>query len=307
MESLLDSIKLISDRLEKIKELSILTGIPEIDNIPLKNDYLQILGNTELSNLYNQFHKWVPQCTTLYDDRIDRDIKYGDLYMSMTIKFPTQYVRKNLPVEMNKFLIQYNINDTTLEIFVRIQTNQILGEEQDHKSDNKLTTRIRPHGWIDPNLPENFEGNYLQRNVLVGIFDVDDVNMSNEVEINKMKPFALHLHDNQASPRGMGVGIIGKKNSISESFWSLIIDHNPNTGTRPNPLVNLQQRAIATLHWIYTPQSDWEERAKASFPVYVPKTDLENDLLEHYAFRSDNYYEIKINTWKELYSYLKKK
>ena len=96
-----------------------------------------------------------------------------------------------------------------------------------------------------------------------------------------MITFELYLHGNLASPRGMGIKILGKKNNISESFWSLVIDHEPNKEQFHISSKTLPKRAVATLHWVYVPKRGW-----------------------HFNVLNRNN-TLKIHTWKELYNYLK--
>ncbi|QKF94748.1 hypothetical protein QKU48_gp1290 [Fadolivirus algeromassiliense] len=287
MDKILDDIYLIQNRnkiiTELVNQLENQSYNKEFDDmvVDYKNNIVTV--NTTLSLLYSYFtgDPWVPKCTTLWDYSRNGGMGPTNVFPMIIVNFPINTIKKNLSQDILDNLKKYDIHDNNLEIFLNIQSANTIGEFEDHLNGTPPTTRIRPHGWADPDMPLVFKGSRINRNFMVGIFDPEYLDIEDEVKIYRMTSFNLHLHDQLASPRNMGIRLPGTKikleptpyedtikvtESRNESFWTLVIDH-----TQPID----KRRAVVTLHWLY---SD-----------------------------NNSFYGLSdMKTWKELYEYIKK-
>lgn len=159
------------------------------------------------------------------------------------------YVPKDI---LNK-LKSYKIDPKDIKLCWIVQDGFVLGQNEETTGNSvrdKGFTRLKAHGFAAPDAPEYFSGDLVNRNFLHGIFEPDDIKISEaDLKINELLSFPVHVHDGALSPPGMAKIAISSK-SPSQSFWSLVIDdkHKP-------------VRANITLHWVL----GYEKRSKKTY------------------------------------------
>ncbi len=194
------------------------------------------LVNTELSNYYGGI---VPKTTVLMDYPKSANAPYQDSLLVIQLESAFE---ATLPASLRAELASRGLlNKGLVKIFVNVQGNYDLGEEEDHQHDGSpLTTRLKAHGGVDPDGPAQYSGTRYNKNVQIGIYDAD-FDISDEVPLNALRSFNVHLHDSVFSPRNARIKL--GKNSPSQSFWSLALD---------------DRHTIVTLHWVLD-QADEKE------------------------------------------------
>jgi hypothetical protein len=266
-----------------------------LDQTPLTSDRNKVLMGTVLSDLYSGQGHWIPKCTTLWD--YPASAQFGpDIFHALVIKLPTPTVQDQLPEKIKELLKIQGVEN--LDVFFHAQRAGGLGESEDHTDGSPKTTRLRPHGWADPDVPNAFVGDRVNRNFLVGIFDLDHPEMEDEVKVDTLLPFNLHTHDSLASPRNMRIKLV---NDSSSSFWSLVIDHENPAGTK---------RAVATLHWLMgsnrvLSHDDLFEIIEVPDPNGGTGIGDEEVGIEDLGISIT--YKLKYKTWGELFGFLKTK
>jgi hypothetical protein len=164
------------------------------------------------------------------------------LKSTLAIKFNNTFLDK-LPLNIKKTINKYKVFNNNVDIFFILEPLSQIGEKENHigQASNQHTSRLKAHFWLDPDACLDLPGDRLNTNILYGVFDSDfDISLleegTNGVELNKMKYFNVHIHDNSLSPKTAGIKIDTAK---SQSFWSLVIDDKNSDNVI---------RANATLH-----------------------------------------------------------
>lgn len=204
-----------------------------------------LIGGHRVNLTVNKMYGGVyPNCPLVSDYRNDRGFDVDPWWIG--VKLDQSYYQ-NIPSVIKAELARHAIKENHVDIFVLIQRNLVLGERDDHDDDNSpFTSRIKLHSWADPHAPEQFDGERIERNFLIGIFepDVDTIKAGEDkwaLEVGSLKPFWVNVHDGAWSPQTARIQISSLLEPgvpISQSFWSLAIDHE-------NPA---RKRAAVTLH-----------------------------------------------------------
>lgn len=207
-----------------------------------------VKANKPQGHLYNaEMHnrnargdfKFYPKAPVLYDDPSSRMHDWPDL--GFIAKLGSAFEEK-LPQSVRDMLSKYGLlNKEAVDIFWVAQGLNVLGEAEDHGG-IPTTTRIKPHGWADPDAPTQYIGDRVNRNFLLGIFEAKPDVATAALPRDTMVPTKIHTHDGYFSPREASAMVKISSHSPSQSFWSLVIDTE-------NPEGKI--RAVATLHWLY--------------------------------------------------------
>ncbi len=205
-----------------------------------KVDVYTALINTEMSAHYANDGGLMPKTILLMDYPASGASLFKE--STLVIKFESSFEKK-LPRDLRKVLSKYRLDrGDRVDIFLNIQSNEFLGEEEDYAG-VPSTTRLKAHAWVDPDAPAQYTGTRVNRPLEIGIFDSDN-DISDEVPMGTLKAFSVQTHDSVFSPRTARVKV--SKNSPSQSFWTLAIDSkNPH-----------KVQANATLHWSLTREDD---------------------------------------------------
>lgn len=192
----------------------------------------------------NHHYKLYPKATILSDYNSVQPW----IYMAVNFENPFE---PNLPSNMLAELKARNLlNKNAVDIFWVIQPLSAMGGNKDGGITN--ISYLKAHGWADPEIPENFVGDRLDRLYLYGIFS-SDIDIAHEVKNDEMKPFRIYIHDGSYSPQTAAIHLPDDK---TFSFWSLVIDDK-------NP--HREPKAIATLHWILSDDDDHNHFKPESF------------------------------------------
>ncbi len=151
-----------------------------------------------------------------------------------------------LPQELKNELTKIKREKGNLDIFWVVQNSANLGEKTDH-ANIPTTTRLKPHGWADPDAPPSYDNYRINREFRLGIFDAEHDISTPVFKVGNMTPSLIQVHHGLFSPRTATSMVKLGSNDPSQAFWSLIIDDKNPEG---------KVRAIATLHWILS-NDEW--------------------------------------------------
>ena len=193
----------------------------------------QLLFNTHFTNHYG---KQVPKAPILADYRRNGNLIRANTYLMAELGSVFSPV---LPKALQAELAKERIDKKNLEIAFIIQLGGILGEESDFHG-VATQTRLMAHGWADPDAPEHYNGTRVNRDFLMGIFESETDISSPDFQAGTLTEVPIYVHDERFSPPTSKNIVKLHHGTKSQSFWSLVIDHQNPSGTK---------RAQATLHW----------------------------------------------------------
>lgn len=195
--------------------------------------------NTELTNHYGGIY--IPKTTIVQDDCENRR---NEIWSPTVVVKLSESFCDNLPEVILAELNAHEVSRSNVDIFFNVQWNRVLGETRDHRDGSPQTSRLKAHGWADPDAPASYFGTRVNRNFLFGIYETDLAKIGEEeIKVGELRPFPMHTHDNLFSPRTASIRL-GSRDP-SQSFYSLVIDNNNPEGIN---------KANVTLHWVLTYQ-----------------------------------------------------
>jgi hypothetical protein len=225
--------------------------------------YQKFLVQTHLTAHYDNK---IPPVTILADYPRSGQGSYSN--ENIVMRLPVAF-REALPRDLQRSLEAHGISNPDIALVIGNRLH--IGEKVDHEDGSPLTSRLRAHGWADPDAPTHYTGTRMNRDFLYGIFEPSTPEIGREeIPVGNLAPFNLHVHDERFSPRNTRLGIPPAATSFS--FWSLVVDPQP--GGRG---------AIATWHFYMSPWEAFLElydltqcRGTKITPEYLCAKDLNN-------------------------------
>jgi hypothetical protein len=97
---------------------------------------------------------------------------------------------------------------------------------------------LRPHYWVAPELPAEFEGDYFKKDIFMGIYANEKFHQQGVMPLNTISSHLVHIHDNKMSPNNSRVvRNIGDLAPNDRWIWTLVVDESAT-------------KAVVTLHWL---------------------------------------------------------